>query len=45
MIELVDGAEWLGISSIVIGELLVGFLAGSQPARNQEVRTSSPIRS
>ncbi len=33
---LVDGAEWVGIPSIVIGELYVGFLAGARRARNEE---------
>lgn len=34
--RLIDRAEWVGIPSIVIGELFVGFLAGGRPARNEE---------
>jgi tRNA(fMet)-specific endonuclease VapC len=33
---LIDRAEWVGIPSIVIGELFVGFFAGGQRARNEE---------
>jgi tRNA(fMet)-specific endonuclease VapC len=33
---LIDRAEWIGIPSIVIGELFVGFLAGGRRARNEE---------
>jgi tRNA(fMet)-specific endonuclease VapC len=33
---LLDRAEWIGIPSIVIGELFVGFLAGGRRARNEE---------
>src|SRR5262249_11539516 len=28
--------DWIGIPSIVVGELLVGFLAGVQHKRNEE---------
>jgi tRNA(fMet)-specific endonuclease VapC len=46
VVALVDRAEWLGIPSIVTGELYVGFLAGSQGVRDQEEFAefmSSPI--
>jgi tRNA(fMet)-specific endonuclease VapC len=33
---LLDRAEWVGVPSIVIGELYVGFFAGGQRARNEE---------
>ncbi len=33
-IEFIDGADWLGVPSIVLGELWVGFLSGSQTDRN-----------
>jgi predicted nucleic acid-binding protein len=34
MVELVDGAEWIGLPSVAIGELWAGFLGGSQLQRN-----------
>ncbi len=37
--ELIDRAEWIGIPSIVIGELHVGFLAGDRRAWNEEQLT------
>lgn len=30
-----DGAVWMGVPSVVIGELLVGFFAGREQARNE----------
>jgi predicted nucleic acid-binding protein len=33
--ELVDAAEWIGISSVVLGELHTGFRAGAQRRRNE----------
>jgi predicted nucleic acid-binding protein len=33
--ELVDGADWIGVPSVAVGELLVGFFAGSRSARNE----------
>jgi predicted nucleic acid-binding protein len=33
-VELIDGAEWLGLPSIVLGELWLGFLSGRQVERN-----------
>lgn len=35
VVDLIDGADWIGMPSVVIGELWVGFLAGAQPARNE----------
>ena len=34
IVDLVDGAEWLGLPSVVIGELWVGFLGGRHHRRN-----------
>jgi len=34
VVEIVDEAEWLGIPSVVIGELWVGFLGSGQRRRN-----------
>jgi tRNA(fMet)-specific endonuclease VapC len=34
-VELVDGAEWLGLPSVVIGELWLGFLGGARVEQNQ----------
>ena len=36
IVEIIDGAEWLGLPSVVIGELWVGFLGGRQRRRNAE---------
>jgi tRNA(fMet)-specific endonuclease VapC len=36
VVDLIDRADWIGVPSIVLGELWVGFLLGEQPARNQE---------
>jgi tRNA(fMet)-specific endonuclease VapC len=33
--ELIDRAGWIGVPSIVIGELWVGFLLGGRANRNQ----------
>ena len=33
---LIEQADWIGIPSIVVGELLVGFLASVQRERNEE---------
>jgi tRNA(fMet)-specific endonuclease VapC len=35
VVDLVDRAEWLGIPSIVLGELWIGFLQGRRLAENQ----------
>ncbi|MGA8809065.1 MAG: type II toxin-antitoxin system VapC family toxin [Thermoanaerobaculia bacterium] len=35
VIELLDSAEWIGISTIVLGELRVGFLLGSRREKNE----------
>ncbi len=34
IVEVVDGADWLGLPSVVIGELWVGFLGGRHRQRN-----------
>jgi tRNA(fMet)-specific endonuclease VapC len=36
IVEFIDGAEWIGIPSIVLGELHSGFLAGRHTARNED---------
>jgi tRNA(fMet)-specific endonuclease VapC len=33
--ELIDRADWIGVPSIVVGELWVGFLSGGRRERNQ----------
>jgi len=33
-VDLIDRADWLGIPSIVVGELWLGFLLGGQLERN-----------
>jgi predicted nucleic acid-binding protein len=35
VVSLVDRAEWLGISSIVIGELWTGFILGTRLEKNE----------
>src|ERR1700674_1677674 len=35
VVEVIDRADWIGVSSIVIGELRVGFLLGERPERHQ----------
>ena len=35
MTELIDGAEWIGVPSVAVGELLVGFLSGARRARGE----------
>lgn len=34
VVEILDGAEWLGVPAVVIGELWVGFLRGARRQRN-----------
>jgi tRNA(fMet)-specific endonuclease VapC len=36
VVELIDGAEWLGMPTIVLGELRAGFLLGGRPAANED---------
>jgi tRNA(fMet)-specific endonuclease VapC len=46
VVELIDGAEWLGMPTIVLGELRVGFLLGGRQLVNEmELREflSSPV--
>ena len=47
IVDLVDRAEWLGISSIALGELWLGFLLGGRLAKNQaeleEFLASPPV--
>jgi tRNA(fMet)-specific endonuclease VapC len=33
--ELLDSAEWIGVPSVVLGELWIGFVLGAQLDRNQ----------
>ena len=35
VIELIERASWLGMPSVVVGELWIGFLLGEWPERNQ----------
>jgi len=35
-VDAIDSAAWIGVPSIVVGELWIGFLAGERPRRNQE---------
>ncbi len=35
MVDLIDRAEWIGMSSVVLGELWVGFLLGSRREKNE----------
>jgi predicted nucleic acid-binding protein len=35
VVDLIDSAEWLGIPSIVLGELWTGFLLGGSVERNR----------
>lgn len=35
VVALVDGAEWLGLSSIALGEIWIGFLGGGRLEQNQ----------
>ena len=35
MTALVDEAEWLGIPSVVLGELFLGYFGGRDQARNE----------
>lgn len=46
VVALVDQAEWLGVSSIALGEIWLGFLGGSRLEQNQadlEEFLSSPL--
>ena len=35
VIDLLDSAEWIGMPTIVLGELRVGFLLGARPEKNE----------
>jgi tRNA(fMet)-specific endonuclease VapC len=35
VVDLIDRAEWLGVPSIVLGELWIGFLLGGRLEKNQ----------
>ncbi|MGQ9592655.1 MAG: type II toxin-antitoxin system VapC family toxin [Planctomycetota bacterium] len=35
VVEMLDTAEWIGVPSVVLGELWVGFLAGSRLEQNE----------
>ncbi len=34
VVDLLDGAEWIGVPSVVIGELWIGFLLGGRRDQN-----------
>ena len=34
-VELIDGADWIGVPAVVVGELWIGFLLGGRLERNQ----------
>ena len=36
VVEILDRADWIGVPSIVVGELWVGFLSGTRADRNRE---------
>lgn len=36
VVDLVDGADWIGMPAVVLGELLSGFRAGAHRRRNEE---------
>ena len=35
VVGLIDSAEWIGLPTIVMGELRTGFLLGQRPADNE----------
>lgn len=35
LVEMIDRAEWIGLPSIVLGELWTGFLAGRRAQQNE----------
>jgi tRNA(fMet)-specific endonuclease VapC len=47
VVDLIDRAEWLGVPSIVLGELWIGFLLGGRLEKNQaelnEFLTHPPV--
>ena len=36
VVEIISTARWVGLPSVVLGELSTGFLLGGQAARNEE---------
>jgi tRNA(fMet)-specific endonuclease VapC len=36
VVEIIGSARWVGVPSIVLGELRTGFMAGSQRLKNEE---------
>ena len=34
VVDLLDGADWIGVPSVVLGELWMGFLSGGRRDRN-----------
>ncbi len=38
-VAIVSSARWVGLSSIVLGELRTGFLLGKRASKNEEERT------
>jgi len=35
VVEILDGAEWVGVPAVTLGELRTGFLGGGQRIRNE----------
>lgn len=35
VVELIDGAEWIGLPTVTLGELRTGFLLGTRPLENE----------
>lgn len=35
VVDLLDGAEWVGVPAVVLGELRTGFLLGRDPSGNE----------
>ena len=35
VVEIIDGADWIGVPAVVVGELWVGFLLGERLERNE----------
>ncbi len=37
VIELIEGADWIGVPAIVLGELQIGFFLGSKIEKNEAI--------
>jgi tRNA(fMet)-specific endonuclease VapC len=35
VVDLIDSADWIGVPSVVLGELWIGFLLGTRTEQNQ----------